>query len=354
MISKYLLFPYYLTLKIRNSLYDKGSIKSISHGIPVYCIGNVTVGGTGKTPMTELVIRELRKNYRVAVISCGYKRKGRGFKFVNSEDAARKVGDEALQIKRKFPDVTVAVDKNRNRAIGQLSALPEAVRPEVILLDDAFQYRKVAPAKNIMLVDYNRPIFRDELLPVGRLRDLPEQIRRAETVVITKCPEYLDEWEREKMRILTRTRHTQTLLFAKTKYCTPKAVFPECGDNRYIYSKEVHVFSGIADDTPIRLQLSASYDYISHKSFPDHHRFTRSDIRYLNNYAKKHPRTFLLTTEKDSQRLIHCKNISDEVKKRLYYLPIETEFLTFEEAEQFRNILKEGLPDKYVYTGLLF
>ena len=354
MISKYLLFPYYLTLKIRNSLYDKGSIKSVSHDIPVYCIGNVTVGGTGKTPMTELVVKELRNNYRVAVISCGYKRKGRGFKFVNAEDTARRVGDEALQIKRKFPDVAVAVDKDRNRAIEQLSALPEAVRPEVIILDDAFQYRKVAPAKNIMLVDYTRPIFKDELLPIGRLRDLPEQIRRAETVVITKCPEYLDEWEREKMKILTRTRHTQTVLFAKTKYNTPKAVFPEYGNNRYIYSKEVHLFSGIANDTPIRLQLSASYDHISHKSFGDHHRYTRLDINSLNRYAKKHPLTLLLTTEKDAQRLISCNHISDDVKKRLYYLPIETEFLTTEETGQFRDILKEGLPDKYVYTGLLF
>lgn len=354
MISKYLLFPYYFALKIRNQMYDTGKFQSQSFDVPVINVGNVTVGGTGKTPMTEFLIKELSKNYKVAVLSRGYRRNGKEFILVNEEDSSKKVGDEPLQIKRKFPDVIVAVDPNRIRAISQLMSLPKDARPEVIILDDGLQYRKLSAQKNIAMINYNRPIFKDELIPLGRLRDLPEQIRRAQAIVITKSPEYLDEWEREKVRVLTRSRHTQLFYFSKLKYTTPKPVFPESGDPRYIYSKEVYLFAGVADDKHLVLYLSAQYDRISHRSFGDHHRYNRLDIRRINNYAKKHPRTFLLTTEKDAQRLLGNKYLSDEVKVRLFYIPIEMEFLTKEETENFMIFVKEGLPKKREYNGLLF
>ncbi|MBO4767956.1 MAG: tetraacyldisaccharide 4'-kinase, partial [Bacteroidales bacterium] len=216
MISKVLLFPYYLTLKIRNKLYDSGRKATYSFDTPVICIGNVTVGGTGKTPMAEYAVRVYLERYRVAVLSMGYKRRSKGFVVVGVDDTADQVGDEPLQIKRKFPNITVAVDRNRKRGIDNLLSLAD--RPEVIILDDGFQRREILPRKTVFLVDYNRPIFKDELLPIGRLRDLPDQIRRARAVVITKCPEYTDEWECEKLRKLTRVKPDQELFFSKVKY----------------------------------------------------------------------------------------------------------------------------------------
>jgi len=354
MISKYLLFPYYLALEIRNRLYDEGKIQSKTFDIPIINVGNVTAGGTGKTPMTEFIIGELCRNYKVAVISRGYKRKGKEFILVNEGDSFKRVGDEPLQIKRKFPNVIVAVDPNRNRAISQLMALPKEAKPEVIVLDDGLQYRRLNARKNIAMVNYNRPIFKDELIPLGRLRDLPEQIRRAQAVVITKAPSYLDEWEREKARVLTRVRHTQKVFFSQLKYNTPKPVFPESGDPRYIYSKEVRLFAGVADDKPLVHYLSAQYDKISHRAYGDHHQYNRLDISHLNNFAKRHPRTFLLTTEKDAQRLLNNKFVSEEVKVRLFYIPIEMEFLTKEENDDFIKFIKEELPVRKEYNGLLF
>lgn len=338
MISKFLLFPYYLVLLLRNHRYDRYP-KLFKSDIPVISIGNITAGGTGKTPMTELAVRMLKDSCKVAVVSRGYKRKTRGLILVSEDDTAAKVGDEPLQIKRKFPDILVVVDKNRIRAIQMMQAMPEAARPDVIILDDGFQYRKLNKDIEILLQSYNHPVFHDQLLPLGRLRDLPSQTRRADIVIVTKSPEYLDEWERDKMRITTRVRPSQKLLYTSLQYCEPKAVFPELGDNRYIYSKEVYFFSGIADDKPVILQLTTKYDRIFHKSFGDHHYFTISDIFALRNFAKKHPRALLLTTEKDAMRLSMCKNLPDECKTRCFYLPIETKFLTQEETDAFREAL---------------
>ncbi|MDD2594491.1 MAG: tetraacyldisaccharide 4'-kinase [Bacteroidales bacterium] len=340
-ISKIILSPYYLTLYLRNKLYDNGRFKSYSFDIPVICVGNVTIGGTGKTPMAELIVRILSENKRVAVISRGYKRKSRGFRIVNVDDTAKKSGDEPLQIKRKFPDVIVAVDKNRKRAIEHLLSLPAETRPEVIILDDAFQHRSITPSKSIVLIDYNRPIFKDSLVPFGKLRDIPSEIKRAQAVVITKSPEFLDEWEREKMKQLTRVRNSQKLFFAKVKYDGPQPVFKEYGDNRYIYSKEVALYSGIANDKPLRIFLIGRYEKIHHVQYGDHHNFSRMNIYHIMRYAKAHPAALILTTEKDAQRLLHSKYIPKELKVRLFYIPIETEFLTPEEDVQFKKYLTE-------------
>lgn len=337
MISKALLFPYYLTLKIRHKLYDKGKKATYSFDIPVICIGNVTVGGTGKTPMTEYAVRVYSEKYKVAVLSMGYKRKSKGFVVVGENDTADMVGDEPLQIKRKFPQITVAVDKNRKRGIDNLISLPD--RPDVIILDDGFQRREILPRKNVFLVDYNRPIFKDELLPLGHLRDLPDQIRRAKAVVITKCPEYLDEWGCEKMRKLTHVKPDQEVFFSKIKYCQPKPIFEEIGDPRYIYSKTVFLFTGVANPRPLEEWLIGQYDAITNEKFPDHHKFTKNDIRKISNYAAKNPLSILLTTEKDAQRLRHCPFIPDSLKVRLFYLPIEVDFITEDYKNRFNQYL---------------
>lgn len=353
MISNVFLFPYWLVLRIRNALYDSGRIKAVEHPVPVISVGNLTAGGTGKTPMVEYLVSLLQADCRLAVLSRGYKRKSKGFHLLTAEDTADMAGDEPLQVKRKFPQVLVAVDKDRNHGIAQLLALPEKERPELVLLDDGFQYRKLKPSTHLVLVDSNRPLFKDNLLPVGRLRDLPEQIRRADVVVFTKLPRHLDDWERTQLRQQARLRTEQPAFFATIKYGEPLPVFRWEADKRYIYSKEVFLFSGVADDRPMLVQLSDHYDRIDHKRFGDHHRFTRSDLKALARYVRHNPRALLMTTEKDAMRLLHARRLDAEVRRRLFYLPIETEFLTWEEARDFDALMRRDVPEKEP-DGLLF
>lgn len=338
-LSKTLLFPYYLTLKIRNHLYNKGKFKSEQFEIPIICVGNVTVGGTGKTPMTELITSILLENKRVGILSRGYKRKSKGFRMVSADDTAQEAGDEPLQMKRKFPQATVAVCADRREGIREMLALPENTRPEVIILDDAFQHRRVKPSSSIVLVDYNRPIFEDDLLPIGRLRELPNEIKRAQAVVITKCPSYLNELEREEFAQKTRIKEGQKLFFSTICYQPPKAVFEEVGNNRYIYSKEVLLFSGVANDTPMVNYLYSKYESINHFSFGDHHNFTKGDIRKITHFARHNPLSLLLTTEKDAQRLRHNRHIPEDVKIRLFYLPITMTMLSPKEESEFREFV---------------
>lgn len=342
-LSRVFLFPYWLALRLRNAAYDKGRRRAVRHPVPVISVGNLTAGGTGKTPMVEYLIRLLHGRNHVAVLSRGYKRHSRGFRMVKADDKALVCGDEPLQIKRKFPDIPVAVDKDRNHGVKQLLALPEAQRPDLILLDDGFQYRKLKPARNLLLVDYNRPVFDDQLLPLGRLRDLPEQIRRADAVVVTKTPGLVDDWDREQMRQRLHLRPDQPLFFTAVRHVAPEPVFPEEADKRYIYSREAFLFTGVADDRPLRVHLVDQYVHIDHKHYGDHHRFTWLDQRALRRYAHKHPRTVLLTTEKDAMRLLHCTRLGAEVRTRLFYIPVETAFLSLEEGKAFRQVLDMGL-----------
>ena len=207
MIDKILLFPYWLTLKVRHMMYDCGLRKVTSPEVPSICVGNITVGGTGKTPHTEMILRTLLSDSEwglrnIAVLSRGYKRKIKGFQQVVADGTAKEYGDEPMQIKSKFPTVTVAVDKSRKEGC-TLLCHPELVqtarkarkcrfkdfpKSDLIILDDAFQHRAIKPKVNIVLVDYNRPIFKDHLMPLGRLRDLPERIAAADIIMVSKCP----------------------------------------------------------------------------------------------------------------------------------------------------------------------
>ncbi|MCF0172274.1 MAG: tetraacyldisaccharide 4'-kinase, partial [Bacteroidales bacterium] len=328
MLSKILLFPYYIALKVRNGWWDRHASAATGYDIPVISIGNVTVGGTGKTPHIEMFIREyLDRAMRVAVVSRGYgRRNGKASHLVKVTDTAEKVGDEPLQIKRKFPQVSVIVDRNRIRAIDTLMKLPFGDVPEVILLDDALQYRKIAPSRQICLITYNRPVFKDNLLPLGRLRDLPEQIRRADTIIITKCPPYLNEWEKEQVRSANHINPRQKVYFTDIRYMEPEPVF-EGANNRYIYSKEAILLTGIANSRPIRDWVNAQYPTNHHIEYADHHYFTKKDIRTISRTARRHPRCILITTEKDAQRLRSNPWVGDDIRERLFCLPITTALL---------------------------
>lgn len=336
--SKVLLFPYYLALKVRHLRYDRGIIGSTAYLTQIISVGNVTVGGTGKTPMVEYIVRLLGRSRRIAVLSRGYKGTNKGFHIVEAEDSASLVGDEPLQIKRKFPRITVAVDRDRRKGVESLQTLMEA--PDLIVLDDGFQRRDIIPAKNILLIDYNRPIFSDELLPLGRLRDLPEQIRRADAVVFTKCPAFVSEEERAAICRKSHVCEGQKTFFAGVSYGKPKAVFKGIGNNRYIYAREAIVFAGIANPKPMFDYLSKNYRIVGKWILGDHHRFRRDEILEIACFAARHPYSIIMTTEKDAQRLLDNEWLTRGVKERLYYLPIETEFITAEDKAEFLKYLK--------------
>ena len=333
-------FPYALGLWLRNKAYDKGWLKSVKFdNVSILSFGNITVGGTGKTPHVELFIRELlERAYRVAVISRGYGRKNpKTSRFVETNSRVEDVGDEPLQIKRKFPQVKVIVDRDRVRAVKMLMALPFGDVPEVILLDDGMQYRRLQPTRQITLINYNRPIFKDSLLPFGRLRDLPSQLKRADTVIITKCPPYLNEWEKQQAISINRINPQQKVFFTTVQYFDPIAVFPE-GNNRYIYSHEAILFTGIANSDQLRHHVSARYKRNFHIEFDDHHVFTDKDIKQIEKFADKHPQAILLTTEKDSQRLRRNPAVHERIKERMFFIPIEVGLVEDETTEGLYDV----------------
>jgi tetraacyldisaccharide 4'-kinase len=361
MIDKILLFPYWLVLKTRHFMYDHGLRKVHTADVPTICVGNITVGGTGKTPHTEMLLRTLAQDAdwgakNIAVLSRGYKRKTRGFQQVVADGTAKEYGDEPLQIKRKFPFITVAVDKSRKQGCSFLSN-PELVKTskkgrrcrhkdfpkaDLIILDDAFQHRALKPAVSIVLVDYNRPVFKDHLMPMGKLRDLPERISAADIVIVSKCPSFVDAWERSKWKQALGIREDQHIFFTTIGYDHSQAVFPE-GDPRYLYTQRLILFSGIANDKPLRNYLSDSYKIVRHFDFPDHHKFTKTDISTINSAARAFPTSVIMTTEKDCQRVRDCRAVPDTLKQRMFYAPIKVNFFSNQEHEAFASVLSSYL-----------
>lgn len=375
MIDKILLFPYWLTLKLRHFFYDSGLKKVSKADVPTICIGNITVGGTGKTPHTEMLLRTLLQDEEwggknIAVLSRGYKRKTKGFQQVTSDGSATAYGDEPLQIKKKFPAVTVAVDSSRVEGCDFL-VYPEKLETskkgrkcidknlaasDLIILDDAFQHRALKPTLSIVLVDYNRPVFNDHLLPFGKLRDLPERIAAADIVIVSKCPNEVNAWDKctwaENLGIRNfdasscsgtrRNGKKQHLFFSTITYDTAEAIFPE-GNPRYIYTNRLILFSGIANDAPLLSYLSSNYKIVRHFRFPDHHKFSKGDMNTIASAAREFPTAVIMTTEKDCQRVRDCHKIKEELKQRMFYSPIKTVFLTENERENFIAALKAGL-----------
>lgn len=375
MIDKILLFPYWLALKLRHFMYDSGIRKTYRPEVPSICVGNITVGGTGKTPHTEMIIRTLLADdewgkRNIAVLSRGYKRKTRGFQQVVSNGTAKEYGDEPLQIKSKFPQITVAVDSSRTEGCRFLTdpeklltskkarkckhkELPKA---DVIILDDAFQHRAVTAKVSIVLVDFNRPVFKDHLMPIGRLRDLRERIEAADMIIVSKCPADINAWDKSKWAEALglqqyngsechgtrRNGKKQHIFFTTISYDTAAPVFPE-GDARYLYAKRLILFSGIADDSPLRHFLSSNYKIVRHFNFPDHHKFSKADILSIRDAADTFPTSVVMTTEKDSQRMRDCSNVPANLKQRTFYSPIRSVFMSEKDQATFAATLNSYL-----------
>ncbi|MCF0174484.1 MAG: tetraacyldisaccharide 4'-kinase [Bacteroidales bacterium] len=325
LIDKILLFPYYLTLKQRHRKYDSGRKKVATSPVKTICVGNITVGGTGKTPHTEMILRHLTQRdgeESVAVLSRGYKRRSKGFNEIEKIDAVL-YGDEPCQIKRNFPSVVVAVDKIREHGCEEIHRLHPEVK--TIILDDAFQYRALKADVNIVLVDYSRPIFDDHLLPLGRLRDLPERIAFADIVIVTKCPELSVEEEESEWRKKLHLREDQKLYFTSVEYMGLEKVF-EDGDPHYKYARKAVCISAIASSKHFVNQIGKDYGIASSLSFPDHHSFSPKDIKKIEEIGKKYPLSIFITTQKDAVRLLGCP-FSENIRKRLFALPIRARLL---------------------------
>ena len=328
---------YGLGVGIRNLLFEMGVLKSRSFNTPVISVGNITVGGTGKTPHVEYLIRLLKDKMNVAVLSRGYKRKSSGYILSDKDTPMRMIGDEPYQIKQKFPDITVAVDKKRTRGITNLTEADGVPDVDVILLDDAFQHRYVKPGLNILLVDYHRLIVYDRLLPAGRLREPVRAKDRADIVIITKCPKDLKPME---FRVITKAMKLypyQQLYFSTLEYDTPRAVFSGKTFDENLNGKNILLLTGIASPEQMMHDLQEYDAEITPLTFGDHHDFSKKDVAKINeSFASIPEPKVILTTDKDATRLMATDGLSDEVKNNLYSLPMRIVIMQ-EQEEEFNN-----------------
>jgi len=339
-ISKALLplsWIYGLGVKTRNLMFDIGVLKSHAYKEPIISVGNITVGGTGKTPHVEYLIELLKGKAGVAVLSRGYKRKSKGFQLATDSSTAQDIGDEPLQMKRKYPEATIAVDKDRRNGIERLTEGELGEKTDVILLDDAFQHRYVKPGINILLVDYHRLIIYDRLLPAGRLREPLSGKNRADVVIVTKCPKELKPME---FRVLTKAMDLypyQRLYFTTLDYSEPRPIFdaPKITLEQLTKETNIMLLTGIASPRQMMEDLQQRCPSITPLTFADHHNFRRRDIDRINSTfaALPSPRV-IITTEKDEARLITAEGLSDEVRHSIYALPVAIRFM-LDQQEQF-------------------
>jgi tetraacyldisaccharide 4'-kinase len=319
-----LLYPfavlYNAVTSIRNRLYDLGLKPAARFDIPVICVGNLAVGGTGKTPMTEHLIRLLSPQHVIATLSRGYKRKTKGFRVAGPEDSAITLGDEPFQFYNKFGEkVIVAVGEERAMAIPLMIDLNPDV--QVILLDDAFQHRKVSPSFQVLLTDYSSPFYTDFLLPAGRLRESRKNARRADVIVVSKCPVELGEESMMGIEAAIRRYAEKPVFFSSIRYGELVAV-----NKKNFVADQVILVTGIADATSLKAHITANYKLVRHFDFADHHSYTAADMKLIDQEARAQ-KAAVITTEKDAVKLnaAHFREFFSETA--FFYLPIEVEFL---------------------------
>jgi tetraacyldisaccharide 4'-kinase len=328
---------------LRNHFFDWGILKEKRYdNVHVISVGNLTVGGTGKTPHIEYLIEMLHNRYRIATLSRGYKRKTKGFVLATVDSTCEDVGDEPLQMKHKFPSIVVAVDESRRHGIDTLLEMKD--RPDIILLDDAFQHRYVKPSFSVLLSSFERPIYEDCLLPAGRLREPLHNMSRANIVIVTKTPKKLKPID---IRIIAHDFDIfpyQNLLFTTIDYGNLISVFSKQDlfnkkemPLANLMNRKVLLITGIASPGAILEELQKYTDLIELRAFPDHHNFTPEDIRSIEEaYRELSDETAItVVTEKDAVRLIGRKDFSEVLKNSMYYLPIKVAFASKEDEALF-------------------
>lgn len=340
-----LLFPlsliYLLMIMLRNRLYDKGIFKSASFNLPLICVGNIATGGTGKSPMTEYLVKELRTHFKIATLSRGYKRKTSGYAMANENSTALEIGDEPMQFHLKFPDVPIAVGEARIEAIPQL--LHDRPDTQAIILDDAFQHRAVLAGMNIVLTDCSNLYTRDWYLPTGDLRDEKKSVERADIIIVTKCKPGLSLQEKEAIVEELEPLAHQAVFFTSIRYGQPYHILSK--KIAHVSPQgEVLLVTGIANPGPLKTLLQEKSGAYYQMAYNDHHIFTIDDLKDIQkrfgsiNAGKK----IILTTEKDAVRLVKFEQVLADMP--LYVVPIELEFL-FNDAPRFNGLIGTFIKD---------
>ena len=330
---------YGIGIGLRNKLFDLGLFRSTKSDITTISVGNITVGGTGKTPHAEYILSLVSSKVNSAYLSRGYKRTTRGFRLADENSNASTIGDEAYQIKRKFPNITVAVDAKRHNALKKLSNSKNP--PKLVVLDDAYQHRELHPDLNILLIDYNRLIYQDEMLPLGELREPSSNTDRADIIIFTKCPDTLKPVDRLSTRTQIRPFPYQTLYYTTLTYSNPKGLFTNKKLN--LCGKEIILVTGVAQPQHLHKHLEKYASLITALKYPDHHKFTTQDIKEIINDFEKLNKSnrAIITTEKDAARLISM-NIPESIKNDIYTVGIEIEFL-FNKQKDFNAQIEKFL-----------
>jgi len=335
-------FLYQLSVGIRNRLFDFHILHSRSFKIPIISVGNITVGGTGKTPFVLFLLSFLKSDFNLAILSRGYKRKTKGFQIVTNNSTVHEAGDEPLQIKNKHPECQVAVDRNRNNGVQQL--LKQNSNLNIINLDDAFQHRYIKPGLSILLIDFNRPLSADYFLPLGRLRESPHERKRAHILVVTKCPDNMKPIDQRIIRNELTISPYQKLFFTGISYQPIRPVFSTnkesiseeiCKRDKY----QILLITGIANTRPLRDHIRSISPKIREIKFKDHHYFKEKDLNKINSTFESMVKPkLILTTEKDAMRLREIKSIIKPEAAVWYYVPMDIKILN-QEKDRFQKLI---------------
>ena len=335
---KYFLFPfsliYAVILSVRNLMFDCGYLKSKSFDLPIISVGNISVGGTGKTPHTEYLIKLLQDKYRLASLSRGYKRQSKGFVLADQNSNSHDLGDEPMQMNRKFPKLNVAVDADRVNGVKELLSAKRNLKLDCILLDDAYQHRYIKPGLSILLIDYNRPITTDFVMPMGRLRERSTGKKRADIIIVSKCPANLSQSEAEKLKKEIRPLPHQKLYFTCLDYAPIESVFNANTETQSLSDLEkeslgIVLVTGIANPSPLRKYLKHFCSEFDEIQFPDHYTFKDKDLDQIENTFNqlKAKNKIIITTEKDAVRFLDMSIKSNVLKENMAYIPLQIKFL---------------------------
>lgn len=340
-VFKFFLFPfavlYNLVTQLRNHLYNIGHKKSFQFEAMVISVGNLNLGGSGKTPMIEYLIRLLKSRYTIATLSRGYGRRSRGLKFVTEDESAATIGDEPFQLFKKFEDIQVIVGEDRAFAIPHI--LQQYPATDVILMDDAFQHRSVIPQLSILLSGQNKPFFKDYLLPMGRLREARAGASRADIVVITKCSKDVNQHDRAAIiHGVKKYSGEKPVFFSGLEYGKPVAI----GGHKMPLSNQVIVVSGIANPVVFEKYVASQFGILRHFKFQDHHSYTIEDIKQIIDfYRQQGSPSIILTTEKDMVRLLDS-SLKEWIEGfPWFFIPISTGFV--EDGPDFDNLIIQSI-----------
>lgn len=331
---------YEVGVRFRHFLFDVGILKSEKFDIPIVCVGNITVGGTGKTPSAEMIIDYMQRTHNVALLSRGYGRKTKGYREVTLEDSYRNVGDEPLQIKFKFPSAVVVVCEDRRAGIRRI--MEEHPEVNLIVMDDGFQHRYVDPKVNVVVVDSSqKPVEQDHMLPYGRLRDIRSSLDRAHYFLVTKCSDSMSPLDRRLMLKELKRIAYQKVYFMRYEPQPPRPVFPEMADGMLPNFSEVVAMSGIGNPENFIRSLRLHYRVVDELTFDDHHVYKVRDAKSMAAILEKYPDAYIVTTEKDAVKMFSSTKIPEAVCRRLYYIPVRMTYIEESEKDFLQNLEKD-------------